>query len=258
MRLEPIQIQLSHITKPYWSGQHGAYLTLIVCWLIAFLLSQPFGTALPLQLAVLVLLLSGFHFSELLIELLNRKTPLPKWKLTWLGIYATLTLATGSLVYLNYPLNNIFPVFIIGGVIFILLSYAKMQKGIIAEWFTFAFFSFAGLLAFRPYTLDGFQHAGELGVIMSFYFGFSVFTVKARLHKISHISPLFYALFATAVLYYLNRDILSICVGLLLFLKAFPPAFANEWYSHLKIKMVGMMELITHLVFVLMLFFLFR
>jgi hypothetical protein len=245
--------------KPYWSKQHGAYLTLITCWLIAVLLSRHFFENIFFQVSVLVLLLSGLNLGELLIEKLNRKSPLPRQKRGWLIIYSFLTLGSAVIVFAANPTwRFLLPLLTAGGTIFILLSLKRKQKSVVAEWITFALFSLAGLLAYKPSVPLNLEVIANLAFLMAVYFGLSIFTVKARLGKIPAYAALIYAVAAAILLIiYYGLTSLAISICLLLLLKALPVAVLSEWYGRLKIKYVGMMEMGFHLVFVFILFMLY-
>src|SRR5436189_2743487 len=92
-------LRQAHI-KPYWSKQHGAYITLFTSWLIAIIAS---GRFLPLQIIILLFILSGLNFSELFSEKFRRKSPLPSKKSFWFLIYALISISTGTIILFNHP-----------------------------------------------------------------------------------------------------------------------------------------------------------
>ncbi len=247
-------LKFSNYLRPYWSRQHGAYLTMIVSWLIAVMLSHYYSW---MQLIILIFILSALNFMELSIEGISRKTSLPSRKKLWLAIYSLISFSLAVLLLLK--LNSILyvlPVLLVFSLVFIVLTLQKKQKSALAEWLSFATFSLAGLLAFNP-KQD--PQAGEylvLGIIMSAYFGLSIFLVKARLLKLPLYSPLLYtAIVIIVLILWLRLDAFTFMLSALLIVKALQPLVLNSWYGKLKIKWIGLIEMAYHLVFLLLLLY---
>ncbi len=235
----------------YWSKQHGAYITLITAWLAAVLASHRIYW---LQLGILILLLSGFNFSELIAEKYKRKSPLPKDKAAWMLIYFALALITASLILIVHPFLKYFlPFFLAGSVAFAVLSYKRMQKSPAAELLVFALFSLAGLLAYLPAEDPSSEMFITLFISMVVYFGVSIFMVKVRLHKLPLYSVYLYIVFASMLLLGVTGATkLSLALIVLLIIKSLPVTAFYKWYESLKIKTIGMMETASHVVFVVL------
>lgn len=253
-RVSSITLSLKNLNyiKPYWSKQHGAYITLIVSWFIAVSLSH---TISWLQVAVLVFLLSALNFTELIIEAIGRKTRLPERKKFWLIIYSVISVVLLTLLAFELKtLLLLFPAFLVFSLLFVFLALKKAQKSVVAEWLTFGIFSYAGMLA---YNAGEFPPPGVLivvGLLMSSYFGLSIFLVKARLNRLPNYSAMLYSLVVIIILFsFLKIDMFTISLSALFILKSMQLLTWNNWYSKLKIKWIGMLELGYHVVFYLLL-----
>ncbi|MBK7850475.1 MAG: YwiC-like family protein [Bacteroidetes bacterium] len=236
----------------YWSKQHGAYITLIICWMIGVFLSPNFSW---LQPVVLVFLLSGFNLVELILEKYKRKTPLPQGRKIWLFIYSIITLLFGLFTLIKVPLlRYLLPVFICSGVIFILLALKRKQKSVFAEWLTFSVFSLSGLLAFSPGEVPELSWIIHITLIMSLYFGLSIFLVKFWLGKLMSYGGLIYVMSAILFMFFFYGESRIVYgVGALMLLKCMIPIVAGPWYKNLPIKRIGMLEAIFHLIFLIIL-----
>ncbi len=237
---------------PYWSKQHGAYITLIVSWLIAVLLSDEFSWIQPV---ILLFLLSSLNLTELVIEAINRKTPLPSRKKIWLIIYSSLSIALALLLlYFLEALSYVLPVVSAFALVFIFLAIRKQQKSILAEWITFAMFSIAALLAFNPLKEPSVKILFALSLLMSVYFGQSIFLVKTRLKRLPNYSAFVYSVLVLAGLFLLfGIDLFTMGLAVLLIAKSLQTLVWPDWYNRLKIKWVGMLEMTYHLVFLILL-----
>ncbi|HRH65108.1 MAG TPA: YwiC-like family protein [Bacteroidia bacterium] len=236
----------------FWSKQHGAYITLLFCWLICVCLSADFHRE---QAFVLFFLLSGLNLVELIVESYRRKSPFPVNKRIWFGIYLFLTLFFGIVVLLTVPLFlQIMPVFVCAGIVFILLALKRKQKSLLAEWITFAVFALAGCLAYFPESMPDVKIIISLTGMMAIYFGLSIFIVKSWLSRLPEYAGLIYVMLALVIMFFFyNSRGLLFSVGFLMLLKAtVPPAFKN-WFHQLAIKKIGMMEAVYHLVFLILL-----
>lgn len=240
----------------YWSKQHGAYITLIICWMIGLFLSPAYSL---LQPVVLIFLLSGFNLIELVLEKYKRKTPLPHGRKIWLLIYTFITILFGFFTLLKVPLlRYLLPVFVCSGLIFILLALKRKQKSVFAEWLTFAVFSLFGILAYSPGKIPDLSWILRLTLLMSLYFGLSIFLVKFWLGKLMSYGGLIYVISAVLFMFFFYSESRIIyAVGILLFLKSLIPIVAGPWYKNLPIKRIGMLEAMFHLIFLLILVLIF-
>lgn len=240
----------------YWSKQHGAYITLIICWMIGLFLSPAYSL---LQPVVLIFLLSGFNLIELVLEKYKRKTPLPHGRKIWLLIYTFITILFGFFTLLKVPLlRYLLPVFVCSGLIFILLALKRKQKSVFAEWLTFAVFSLSGILAYSPGKIPDLSWILRLTLLMSLYFGLSIFLVKFWLGKLMSYGGLIYVISAILFMFFFYSESRIIyAVGILMFLKSLIPIVAGPWYKNLPIKRIGMLEAMFHLIFLLILVLIF-
>ena len=236
----------------YWSKQHGAYITLIICWMIGVLLSPAFSWIQPV---VLVFLLSGFNLVELVLEKYKRKTPLPYGRKIWLLLYTISTILFGFLTLLKVPLLwYLLPVFVCSGLIFILLALKRKQKSVFAEWLTFAVFSLSGILAYSPGKIPDLSWILRLTLLMSLYFGLSIFLVKFWLGKLMSYGGLIYVISAVLFMFFFYGERRIVYeVGALMLLKSLIPILAGQLYRNLPIKRIGMLEAMFHLVFLIIL-----
>ena len=96
-------LKIFSITKklfpPYWSKQHGAYITLISAWFIACIITG-FG---ELQLVAVAFLSSGLNLVELLSEKFYRKSVMTFRKKFWLTTYMLIVFVTGIILLLYSP-----------------------------------------------------------------------------------------------------------------------------------------------------------
>jgi hypothetical protein len=236
--------------KPFWSKQHGAYITLITSWLIAVIVSQ---RIIWLQIIVLFFIMSGLNFTELLAEKIKRKSPLPKSKLLWLFIYALIVIITGTIILFNHP-DIVFylPWFITGVVLFTVLSYKKMHKSILSEWIIFSMFALAGLTAYLPAIEAQSGYVLKLLLLMAIYYGITIFTVKARLKKIPNFVALLYAIISSAFLIVCyGTGLVILGVSALVLIKSLQVILMRGKYEKLKLRSIGMIETGFHLIFVL-------
>lgn len=240
----------------YWSKQHGAYITLIICWMIGLFLSPAYSL---LQPVVFIFLLSGFNLIELVLEKYKRKTPLPHGRKIWLLIYTFITILFGFFTLLKVPLlRYLLPVFVCSGLIFILLALKRKQKSVFAEWLTFAVFSLSGILAYSPGKIPDLSWILRLTLLMSLYFGLSIFLVKFWLGKLMSYGGLIYVISAVLFMFFFYSESRIIyAVGILMFLKSLIPIVAGPWYKNLPIKRIGMLEAMFHLIFLLILVLIF-
>lgn len=208
-----------------------------------------------LQAVALVFLLSGFNLVELILEKFKRKTPLPRGRVIWLYIYSIITLLFGFYTLIKVPLlRYLLPVFVCSGLIFILLALKRKQKSVFAEWLTFAVFSLSGLLAFSPGEVPELSWIMHITLIMSLYFGLSIFLVKFWLGKLMSYGGLIYVMSAVLFMFFFygERQIVYE-VGALMLLKSLIPIIAGQLYRNLPIKRIGMLEAMFHLVFLIIL-----
>jgi hypothetical protein len=236
--------------KPVWSKQHGAYVTLITSWLIGTLLSHSLSI---LHIAVLILLLSGFNATEILIDSLKRRSLQSQRKLFWMGIYGIVSIASTYVLWSNSPFfPSMLPVFVIGGVLFTILSVKRLQKTIPAELLSFILFSAAGLLAYNPTLTPDTNFIITLWILLSAYFCLSVFHVKYRIKEVT-AKPLFvYIIIAmTTVLLAGGFSIASLLVSTLIIFKTVPLLASPEAYRALPIKHIGYIEMVMQGMFII-------
>ncbi len=115
-------------------------------------------------------------------------------------------------------------------------------------------FAVASLLAFNPEQGIAATKFLVLGLLMSTYFGQSIFLVKARLNRLPNYAALIYSLVVIILLFsFLGFDAFTLLLSILLFVKSMQALLWKEWYNKLKIKWVGMLEMTYHLVFLVLL-----
>lgn len=226
---------------PVWSHQHGAYISVITSWLIGTVASDSPAWS---QAVVLVFLLSAFQWTELLQEAMKKRFRIVPRKKLWLVLYAATALGTAVWLFretMNFAL--LFPCIVGVGAIFLLLSLRRLHKGIVAELLAFSALAFGGLLAYNPSSHPG-RDLVELWILLSAYFGVSVFTVKVRFEKIG-LLPLVAYLAAAVATVWVTVDwhggipfLFALMVARLV-----PALMAGDWYRSLKIRTIGFMEL---------------
>jgi len=234
---------IGELVKPVWSKQHGAYVTLITSWLIGTLLSQTFSIY---HIVVLILLLSGFNGTELLIDSIKRRSPQSQRRLIWMGIYGIAAIAMTYVMWLNSPFfQSMLPVFAAGGTLFMYLSMKRLQKTIPAELLTFMLFSAAGLLAYNPAHPPDTGSIFNLWILLSAYFCLSVFHVKYRIEEITAKPLAGYVIAAIAfVLIAGGFSVASLLVSTLIIFKTVPLIVSPGAYRSLQIKHIGYLEMV--------------
>ena len=238
---------MNHLFHPWWSRQHGAYITLLTAWLASAIAGQRLHW---LHVPILIMLLSGFNFSELAAEGFRRKSPLPQNKKFWMLVYLIFLVASGLITFWFHPLLKFFiPFFSVGLLLFTLLSLRRMQKSTLFEIIIFGLFALAGLLAFLPGGEPDTPKMTRLFLAMWLYFCVSIFTVKVRLKKLPPYSSFAYGLISILLLYLVEMRTIAILLSLLMAVKAFPIALFPEKYERLKIGTIGIMESVSHLAF---------
>jgi hypothetical protein len=249
-----IRVLKDIIGRPFWSRQHGAYITIITAWIIAVIGSENWNF---LQPVILLFLLAGLNFSELFAEKFKRKTPLPVSKKYWLNIYLIITIITGLFILVYHPLMKYFIFVGLSAVIlYSLLSFRRMQKSIISELVLFALFSVFGLLAYLPSRQIEWNQVFTLFIFMFIYFSISIFTVKVRLNKINRYAPLIYVFCTVLFLYFISGlSFLFYAISFLLLAKGLFASVFYELYRKLDIKTIGIFESISHVLLILIFIF---
>lgn len=225
---------------PVWSHQHGAYITLITGWLVGTLLSE---TVSRIHGAVFIFLMAGLNFGELVQEYLKKKLSVSLRKQAWIILYGFLTMASCFYLLQNsISFNFIFPVLVALGVVYIYLSLKREHKHIFSELLAFAAIALGGLMAFEPQYMPGIEFL-ELWVLLTCYFGTSVFLVKARFDKVTWKETFLY--FIVCVILTAAIMKISVIFFSILFLIAFKlltVLLAESWYKNLRITTIGFME----------------
>ncbi len=226
---------------PVWSQQHGAYISLITSWLVGVVASDERSWS---QAFIITFLLAAFQWTELLQEAMKKRFRIVPRKKLWLVLYAAAAL--GTAVWLFRETKNfalLFPCIVGVGAIFLLLSLRRQHKGIVAELLAFSALAFGGLLAYNPLSHPG-RDVVELWILLSAYFGVSVFTVKVRFEKVG-LWPLVGYLAAAVATVSMTVDwhnglpfLFALMVARLV-----PALAAGDWYRSLKIRTIGFMEL---------------
>jgi hypothetical protein len=234
------------VIRVYWSRQHGAYITLISSWIIAVILT---GYSLVQALA-LIFLLSSVNFIELLSEKLFRKSALPEYKNLWLFVYGLASSLLGVfLLIFSKTFQYLIIYLLIASVLFLWTYKERLQKKLIPELATFAFFV---LSSFIGSTIESWNNIIPAMVVMALYFGSSVFTVKERFGKLS-LWPLIVYLFLSAdiILLLYNVTSFGLVVILLMILKTSGPWAFKEQFNALPIQKIGIIEIVFQLSFIL-------
>jgi hypothetical protein len=236
--------------KLYWSKQHGAYISLIAAWLIANILNGFNG----IQVVAIIFLLSGLNFVELMSERIFRKSPLPKNKKTWFYIYGATIDVTGILLsFYSESFPYILLALIIGSAGYLILFKARLQKSILAEWVIFLLISIAAFCGLQQVVWsDIFPAIGAL----TLFLGSSIFTVKARLEKISVTPVLVYTAFSVALLlFYFSFNTFSIILSLLIILKTSGIWLFPEKFKAIPIRKIGILEAIFQMLLIVDFYF---
>jgi len=234
----------------YFSRQHGAYITLACSWLLSVVLSSRFSIS---QILVLLFLMAGLNSGELIAATIKRKTPLPPEKRKWLGIYLLVSAIMFALIIpvIESKLFLVFP-FVLVCLIYVVLVANDLQKHAVAEWIVFLLFSLSGLLAFQSHAVIELEYLYKLAFTMTLFFGTSIFTVKARFTRMPLIAGMIYVMFSFTCLYFFyGVDCLFVSMVCLFLLKFLPVWFAGKWFGKLKIPLIGAMEAIGQILFVL-------
>ena len=226
---------------PVWTKQHGAYVMLIASWIIAVLLGQNVSSV---HFVILVFLLAGLNATDLSATLWKRKSKPSDREKLWLGIYSALSVVL--MIYLlkeTETLRYILPVCLLGGLIFIILAKLRLQKSIPAEWLIFSLITLSGLSAYHPNDAINFSFISGLWLMLSLYFGFSIFIVKFRIGEVTAKQILLY-LFASGAIFTGCFDgyLVPYFIFGLMVLKSVIVLFRTEWFILLKLKYIGMLE----------------
>ena len=250
MHAHTVKTYIAYARRPVWSKRHGAYITLVTAWLIALLLSCSLS---PLQLLVLLLLLAGFNFAELLTDTFKRKSPQHIRRRVWMWIYGVVTAFCGIVLAYRSPLFlSMLPVFTLGGAVFLALSLNRKHKPILSEILTFGMFALAGLLAYNPAAPVSWEVV-HLWVLMTAYFSLSIFQVKFRIGEITIVPVLVYTVSVSVFLLLLNDfSMQAILIAGLLIIKAGMLVCLLGWYRSIRIKTIGFMETGFQVVFVVL------
>jgi hypothetical protein len=233
---------MENILKPVWSRQHGAYITLITSWLIGTLLSEHIYA---IHFVILLMLLSGFNFTEFMQDRFLRNSPPSQRKKIWTWTYFSLAVLSGVCVLINVTeFKFILPFFIAAGLIFLLLTKLRLHKNIFSEFLTFAVLSLGGLIAFNPHYQTQIIFMLKLWMLMFFYFSSTIFLVKIRFNRIDIIEVITYLLVSSAVLFYLwgNTLIVWLTAGLIA-VRILPLVFVQDWFRKLRITAIGIIEI---------------
>lgn len=233
-------LSLSNILKPVWSHQHGAYITLITCWLIGTILSKPVGF---IHAVIFVFLMAGLNLGELVQEYLKKKFAVSLRKKVWIIIYGSVTGSVGFYLLRNtVSFNLVFPLLVFVGFIYLFLSLRREHKHVFSELLAFAAIVLAGLTALNPHQMPGIEFL-KLWVLLSCYFGTSVFLVKARFDKASGREILLYLVFCVVITFYvIGFSAALLCVLFLIAVKLFTVVFAESRYKRLSITAIGFLE----------------
>jgi hypothetical protein len=244
-----MSISILRLFPFYWTRQHGAYITMITAWVVAVILTG-FSYLQPLAL---IFLLASLNFTELVAEKINRKTRLPSFKHSWLNIYGIVTVFSGTLLLLYSQTFRILAILLLAGAVtFVLLTRRRKQKTITAELLTFAFFVVA---AFSGSVVTDWPLMVEVMIIMTLFFGSSVFTVKWRFKKISALTVLLYTFFSMITIGVVAHDwLFSVLVCTLIFFKTAGCWAIPDWFRTLPIKKIGMIEAAFQVVLLLIFF----
>jgi hypothetical protein len=232
---------MEYIIKPVWSHQHGAYITLITSWLIGTLLSEQIYA---IHFVILLMLLSGFNFTEFMQDRFLRNSPPSKRKKFWTWIYFSLTILSGVCVFINVmEFKFILPFFIVAGLIFLLLTKLRLHKNIFSEFLTFAVLSLGGLIALNPHYQTRFMVMFPLWVLMFLYFSSTIFLVKIRFNRVNIAEVFLYLLVSCVVLFFMwgNTLIIWLTAGLIA-LRIIPLVFIQDLFKKLRITSIGFIE----------------
>lgn len=246
-----ILTNFNKLLSPYWSRQHGGYITLISAWLIAILITS-FNR---LQIIAIIFLLSGLNLVELLSENFLRKSAMPARKIFWLRVYLLVTIVFGIALFLfAADFLIVFAVLSIGYFFYLLLFKSRLHKHILSEWLIFALLSIA---AFIGSSFNSWREIFPAILVMSLFFGSSVFAVKERFGRI-HVWPvIIYVLVSTIfILIGTHFSIFGFLTSILLILKTSGSWGYPEKYHKLPIKSIGILESAYQLGFVLNFLFL--
>jgi hypothetical protein len=241
------------LLPPYWSRQHGAYITLISAWLIAILITS-FNR---LQIIAIFFLLSGLNLVELLSEKFFRKSVMPARKLFWLRVYLFVTIVSGVALFLFAPdFLIVFAALSLGAFFYLLLFKSRLHKHILSEWLIFALLSIA---AFIGSSFISWREIFPAVLVMTLFFGSSVFAVKERFGRI-HVWPvIIYVLVSTIfILFGTHFSMFGFLTSILLLLKTSGSWGYPEKYHKLPIKSIGILESVFQLCFVLNFYFFFE
>jgi hypothetical protein len=226
---------------PLWSRQHGAYITLITSWLTGVLLSSSFYL---IHIVILIMLLSGFNFTEFMQDRFLRNSPPSPRKIFWTWAYFILALTSAACVLINVSeFKYLLPFIIIAGLFFLVLTKLKLHKSIMSEFLTFAVISISGLIAFNPHDETAFADLFPLWLLMFLYFSSTIFLVKIRFERI-HISGInIYLLLSAAALFLSWGNVLIVwLVIFLMLLRLVPVMAAPEKFKQMKITHIGFIE----------------
>lgn len=232
---------MKSVYKPIWSKQHGAYIILSISWLISTIKD---GHLEYIHWIVLLFLLSGLNAADLLAVLWKRIAQSSYREKLWLGIYSGLSVLTGIYLLLEtQSAANVFIISLLGGIIYTVLSKFRMQKSIVAEWIVFSILVLAGTLAYRPFEVSDFSAIYPTWILLSFYFGVSIFGVKYRIKEIDEKPIVIYLLISAVLLFFLVRPVsLLLLIYALMILKSIPIIFKHDWYRKMKLQHIGFME----------------
>jgi hypothetical protein len=232
---------MENILKPVWSRQHGAYITLVTSWLTGTLLSEHIY---PIHFVILLMLLSGFNFTEFLQDRFLRNSPPSQRKKLWTWIYSALAVLSAVCVMINViEFKFILPFFIGAGLLFLLLTKLRLHKNIFPEFLTFAVLSLGGLIAYNPHNQTQIKVMFPLWMLMFLYFSSTIFLVKIRFSRVRISEVLAYLFISFVVLFYIWGNILIVwIVSGLIALRIIPVVFIYNRFKQLKITSIGIIE----------------
>jgi hypothetical protein len=117
---------------------------------------------------------------------------------------------------------------------------------------TFGLFALAGMLAYSPADPVS-RDLLNIWLIMTAYFGLSIFQVKFRIREISLLPLVMYSAISSGIiLMFSDFSAQSVLVSGLLVIKAGMLFLAPEWYRSLRIRAIGFMEMGFQVVFVVL------
>lgn len=214
---------------------------LIVSWMISVILSRTFEWN---QLIVLFFLLLGLNAADGFSIIWKRKSESPFREKFWTFIYFLFSIVSGIwLMYSTESVRLIIPICLSGGLIYLILAKMRMQKTILSEWLIFSIIALSGFCAFNPFEISDLKFIFPVWLLLSIYFGQSIFVVKLRVGETSVLHLIAYFFVSMLIVFFVFPfEGFSVSVLLIMLLKSILVLVSGKFFFQMKLKYIGLTE----------------